>query len=166
MPSAKADAFSLAANSFAALLFYNPHMRHDKIEIYIHLIWTTWDRERWITPEIEFDLFPIINEMGVRHGAKTLALNGTWDHVHWLVKYSSTTRTCDLVKDAKGTSSKWANHQLPAFKWRPTYAAFSVSRWNVRSLCRYIGAQKEHHALHTTQPELESHDEDEIPDSE
>jgi REP element-mobilizing transposase RayT len=57
-------------------------------------------------------MFPIIYEIGERHGIKTLAMNGTRDHLHWLTKFSSTTRLCDLVKDAKGASSRFANSKL------------------------------------------------------
>jgi len=134
-------------------------MRHDKVEIYVHLIWTTWERAPWITPELEDEMFPVLCEMVERHGAKMLAVNGVSDHVHLLVKFASTTRLCDLVKDAKGVSSRLANQKLGAFKWRPTYAAFSVSRWNVRDLCGYIARQKEHHANGTLNARLESSDE-------
>lgn len=133
-------------------------MRQDKIEVYVHLIWTTWERTHWITPELERLMFPVLCEIANRHNALVLGVNGTGDHVHLLVKFSSTTRLCDLVKDAKGASSRLANDHLGdfTFKWRPTYAAFSVSRWNVRALCAYITRQKEHHAANTTNPHLES----------
>jgi REP element-mobilizing transposase RayT len=140
-------------------------MRHDKIEIYIHLIWTTWDREPFITPELEADIFPIMCEIVERHGAKILAVNGVADHVHLLVKFASITRLCDLVKDVKGVTSRTLNERNVPFKWRPTYAAFSVSRWNVRSLIGYIERQKEHHARGTTVEMLES-DGEEYDDSE
>lgn len=135
-------------------------MRHDKIEIYIHLIWTTWDREPLITPTLERDLFPIMCEIAERHGAKMLAVNGVSDHVHLLVKFASTTRLCDLVKDLKGTTSRTVNEREVLFKWRPTYAAFSVSRWNVRALAKYIGHQKEHHQAGTIIDVFESDGED------
>ena len=131
-------------------------MRYDKIEIYAHLIWTTYDRHPLITPELEADLFPVLCEMVERHGGKTLAVNGVPDHVHMLVKYSSTTRTCDLIKDVKGASSSFLNEQLGDFKWRPTYAAFSVSRWDVNKIANYIARQKEHHAEGTIIEALEA----------
>ena len=134
-------------------------VRHDKIEIYIHLIWTVYDRHLLITPAIEADMFPIIYEMGTRHKVKTLALDGMPNHIHWLVKDASTTRTCDLVKDAKGASSAFANGVLGDFKWRPTYAAYSVSRWDVLKITDYIERQKEHHREGTTRKRLESEDE-------
>ncbi len=142
-------------------------VRGDKIEIYVHFIWTTFDRQEWLTPKLEVDLFPIIIGLGERHGCRTMAINGVTDHMHWLVKYSSTTRTCDVAKDAKGNSSEWLGNQIESFKWRPTYAAFSVSRWNVRKICNYIARQKEHHLQGTTDSRLESEDKWlEIPDGE
>ena len=134
-------------------------VRGDKIEIYVHFIWTTWDRTAWITPESETDLFPIINAVGQDNGVKTLALNGMPDHLHWLVKYSSTTRTCDVAKNVKALSSGWMRNHLEWFKWRPTYAAYSVSRWDTVKIRAYIEAQKEHHLKATTRSGLESEDE-------
>ena len=127
-------------------------MRRDKIEIYIHILWTTWNREFLITPSLEVDLFPLLVAMGERHRAHTLMVNGVPDHIHWLVRFSSTTLLCDLVKDAKGTSSKCLNETLGNFKWRPTY---SVSPWNVPKIKDYIARQKEHHADKTFKPRLE-----------
>lgn len=134
-------------------------VRGDKIEIYVHFIWTTWDRHEWITPELEAELFPLINSLGQERGVKTLALNGVPDHIHWLTKYSSTTLTCDLVKEVKAISSGWMGDRLEWFKWRPTYAAFSVSRWDIPRIRAYIENQKAHHSQGTTRKRLESADE-------
>ena len=142
--------------------FIHHNMRHDKIEIYIHLIWTTWDRTPWLTPDLEAELFAILGAMFKRHNALPILINGVPDHVHCLVKFSSTTLLCDMVKDAKGVSSRWANERLGYFKWRPTYAAFSVSRWDVPLIRDYIANQKEHHGADTTNARLEGSDEDEI----
>ena len=134
-------------------------MRHDKIEVYLHLIWTTWEREPFITPDLEAEMFPIICAMMERHDAKVLGTNGVGDHLHLLVKFSSTTRLCNAVKDAKGASSRFAHQTIAGFKWRPTYAAYSVSYWNVPKILNYIARQKEHHANGTLKPQLESGDE-------
>jgi hypothetical protein len=64
-----------------------------------------------------------------------------------------------LVKDAKATSAQLAITRLGHFKWRPTYAAFSVSRWNTRKIADYIERQKEHHENGTLKMPLESGDE-------
>ena len=138
-------------------------MRKDKIEVYVHIIWTTFDREQLISPALENDLYPLICGMGERHGARTVAINGMPDHVHWLVKFSSTTQLSALLKDAKGTSSKFAKERLGKFRWRGSYAAFSVSRWNVRSVATYIALQNEHHANGTIKPKLESGWDDDWP---
>jgi putative transposase len=140
-------------------LNYDFSMRHDKIEIYAHILWTTYDRHPLISPQLEAELFPLICNIGESHGVKTLAINGMPDHLHWLAKFSSTTRLCDLVKEAKGASARLALKKLDYFKWRPTYAAFSVSRWDIRNIAGYVAGQKEHHASGDLKMALESGDE-------
>lgn len=44
-------------------------MRRDKVEIYLHLIWTTWDREPYITPDLEAPIFDLTRAMVERHDA-------------------------------------------------------------------------------------------------
>lgn len=89
-----------------------------------------------------------------------LALGGVADYLHLLICVASTNRLCDLVKDAKGATSRWATAQGAPFKWRPTYAVFSVLRWDVPKIKDYILCQKAHHADGLTRPALEVSDEE------
>jgi len=141
-------------------------MRGDKVEIYIHLIWTVWDREPLISPELEESLYKLTRAMIERHDATVISIGGVADHVHLLVRSASTTRVCDMVKDAKGAASRLIHQTVNGFKWRPTYAAFSVSRWDVSALAGYIANQKQHHAKGTIKAQLEQNDEVVIYDGE
>ena len=47
------------------------------------------------------------------------------------------------------------NGILGNFRWRPTYAAYSVSRWDVPMIINYIRNQKLHHADKTCEILLE-----------
>ena len=134
-------------------------MRRDKIEIYLHLIWTTWDRHPFITPKLEEPIYDLTRAMLERHNSYTVAIGGVADHLHLLARVASTTVLCEMVKDAKGSSSRWATSQGHTFKWRPTYAAFSVSLWDIEMVKHYILNQKEHHAQGTTDNILEMADE-------
>ncbi len=129
--------------------------RRDKVEIYLHLMWTTRDREPLISPEWEEELFAVMHEMLERHRCGLVASGGVEDHVHLLITFHATTCLSDLMKDLKGTSSRFAGGRVDNFKWRPTYAAFSVSRWDVRKIKKYILNQKEHHAQGTFKDALE-----------
>ena len=135
-------------------------MRRDKIEIYLHLIWTTWDREPLITPAWEERIYDLTQAKVELNGGRTLAIGGIADHLHLLVAVSSTTLFCDLVREAKGATSRLVAESGDAFKWRPTYAAFSVSRWNVAQIRSYVRRQKEHHGANSTIAKLEASDEE------
>ncbi len=134
--------------------------RRDKVEIYLHLLWTAWDRQPFINPEWEADLYAILGEMAHRNKCILVAEGGIEDHVHCLVTLHATTRLCDLIHDMKGNSSKFAHEHCADFKWRPTYAAFSVSRWDVPKIKNYVRGQKEHHRDGTTRDGLENFDEE------
>ena len=56
-------------------------MRHNKLALYVHLVWTTWDRLPLISPEIERGLHHRLESEARRLGCKVLTLNGTEDHV-------------------------------------------------------------------------------------
>jgi len=133
-------------------------MRHDKIELYIHLVWATWDRLPLILPDIERALYRSIGETAQSLGCRVLAINGMPDHVHVLLRIPATLPVSKLVQQLKGFSSRFANDQLQLdykFKWMGFYGAFSVSRWDVPKIMTYINGQKEHHGADKLMPELE-----------
>jgi putative transposase len=133
-------------------------MRRNKLALYVHLVWATWDRLPFITSEIERRLHRNIESEAQEQGCMVLALNGTDDHVHVLVSIPATISIANLVKQLKGVSSHFVNDELrPAhdFKWQGSYGAFSVSRWDVDKIVGYIKHQKEHHANGELLPEFE-----------
>jgi len=133
-------------------------MRHNRIEIYIHLIWSPWDRQPLILPSIERRLYRCLQSEAQSLKCEVLALGGTQDHVHSLLSFPATAYVSEVVKQMKGNSSLLANKELELpfdFKWSGAYAAFSVSRWDKSNLVTYIENQKQHHANGTTTPSLE-----------
>lgn len=133
-------------------------MRHNKLRLYVHLIWSTWNRWPLITAEIERAVYREMEQEAVRLNCKVLAVGGVDDHVHLLLEMPPTAALSDVVKQIKGASSLFVNDTLqPAqhFKWQGAYAAFTVSRWDVDNIIGYIQRQKEHHAAGTTKKSLE-----------
>ena len=109
-------------------------MRRNKLRLYLHLVWATWDRHPLITPEIERPLYRCIQKEAKNKGCTVLALNGVADHVHLLVSFPTTITIAELVKQVKGVSSYFVNQSLKPtteFKWQGFYGAFTVSRWDV-----------------------------------
>ena len=134
--------------------------RRDKVEVYLHVLWTTWDRMPLVEATWEDELFALLCSVAQKKKCVPIACNGMPDHVHLLIGLHSTTPICELVKSLKGTSAEMGMNRCDFFKWRPTYAAFSVSRWDVPMIKNYIRNQKIHHRDETVESQLECYDEE------
>ena len=92
-------------------------------------------------------------------GSTTLAINGMPDHVHLLIKHNTTSTIADIVKRAKGTSSRLINQVNlidDHFQWGKGYGVFAVSRWDTDKIIKYIQNQKTHHQRGYLIEDLES----------
>ncbi len=87
-------------------------MRRNKLALYVHLVWATWDRLRLITPSVERALHRVICQEVVKYGCEVVAINGIEDHVHLLVTLPTTVDIATVVKQAKGVSSHAANDSM------------------------------------------------------
>jgi putative transposase len=124
-------------------------MRHNKLSLFVHLVWATYDRLPMITPVIERRLHREIESEAIKQRCIVLALNGTPNQVHVVLILPSTISVAELVKQLKGVSSHFANevlHPEMPFKWQGSYGAFTVSRWDVDRVVGYVEHQKQHHA--------------------
>ena len=133
-------------------------MRRNKLALYLHLVWSTWDRLPMVTPQIERRLYRCIESEARDQGCTVLALNGVPDHVHLVVSFPATITISNLMKQVKGVSSHFVNKALlpdTQFKWSGGYGAFTVSRWDVDKVVQYVKRQKEHHTNDSLWPEWE-----------
>lgn len=133
-------------------------MRRNKLALYLHVVWATWDRLLLIKPEIERRLLRNVESEARKLGCKVLAINCMEDHVHILLAIPTTISIAELVKQMKGVSSHFANDELELdyqFKWQGSYGAFTVSRWDVDKIKQYVKHQKEHHVTGELMPEFE-----------
>jgi putative transposase len=142
-------------------------MRHNRLSLYLHLVWTTWDRLPLIELAAEARLHREIECEAINLRCTVLALNGTADHVHIVLTLPATVAVADLTKQLKGVSSHFVNEVLGSsmpFKWQGGYGALSISRWDVDRIVAYVQNQKRHHADGTVLPEWEqSYEEDADP---
>lgn len=124
----------------------------------MHLVWSTWDRLPLITPEVERVVYRCLKAECTDLGAAAIEIGGMDDHVHLLVRVPTTVSVATLVKHLKGASSHLVTH-APAppdfFKWQGGYGAFTISRWDVPRVQRYIQHQREHHTAGTLSATLE-----------
>jgi REP element-mobilizing transposase RayT len=124
--------------------------------ILIHLIFSTKNREPFITPEVEKELHPYMASIFRGLKSPSLTIDGTNDHVHILFSLCRTINIADLIQDVKTESSKWIKmkgQQFENFHWQRGYGAFSIGQSQVATLKRYIARQKVHHRRVTFQEE-------------
>ena len=124
--------------------------------VLIHLVFSTKNREPFITPAIESELHPYMAKIFRALKSPALAIDGTADHVHILFSLGRVMKISDLVEEVKTGSSKWIKTKAPAFRnfhWQKGYGAFSIGQSNVAALKRYIHGQKQHHRRVTFQDE-------------
>src|ERR1700687_5856644 len=117
--------------------------------ILIHLVFSTKNREAFITPTIETELHPYMAKIFRELKSPSLAIDGTNDHLHILFSLGRVIKVADLVEEDKTESSKWIKtkgREFRNFHWQAGYGAFSIGQSNVDTLKRYIRGQKRHHS--------------------
>ncbi|MFO0959409.1 MAG: IS200/IS605 family transposase [Isosphaeraceae bacterium] len=123
---------------------------------YIHVIFSTKDRQPLIGPAMQSRLHDYIGGILRADGCPLLAVGGMPDHVHLLVSLGRNMAIADLLRIVKANSSRWIHREFPAlsgFAWQSGYGAFSVSASNRGRVEEYIHGQAEHHRMVTFQDE-------------
>lgn len=123
---------------------------------YIHLIFSTKNRQPLISSEIESSLYGYIIGITNNLECPVLQIGGITDHIHILFKLSRKVSLAAFVEEIKKSSSKWVKTQGTGygnFYWQNGYGTFSVNPKQVDIVKEYILKQKEHHARKTFQQE-------------
>src|ERR1043166_6757134 len=131
-------------------------MSQSLVKILVHIVCSTKDRAKTITPEIEAPLYGYISGIITKNGARMVIAGGTFDHIHLLVSIGRIDLG-ELIGDIKRSSSVWIKRQdkkFAKFYWQRGYGAFSIGQSQVPSVSRYIRDQKEHHKQQIFQDEF------------
>ena len=91
----------------------------------------------------------ILRKVAANANLHTLAIGGTSNHIHMLIKMPSTRSIADVLREVKANSSARIRKYVPAFAWQDGYGAISVSPSAVTAVIRYINRQEEHHSKTT-----------------
>ena len=132
-------------------------MSHTYTNILIHALFSTKDRQPWLTPEIRDEAFRYLGGTINELGGQSLLVNGPRDHVHMLYVQPRTLSIASTMEKVKSHSSGWLKDRWPDrryFGWQTGYAAFSVSKSHEEQVKRYIGNQEEHHRKVSFQEEV------------
>ena len=107
----------------------------------IHLIYSTKDRDPFLSPEIRSNLFKYKACILKEWKSPALVIGGVADHVHVLFCLSKNHSLVKVIEEVKKGSSKWMKTQGPefrAFHWQAGYGAFSVGQSHVDAVRRSI----------------------------
>ena len=116
--------------------------------IYIHLVFSTKNREPLILPPYEKELHKYITHVCNEIGCSALAVSGYTDHIHVLCRLSRQMTIANLVSKIKAHSSRWMktkSEELAHFYWQNGYGAFSISHGHVEAVKKYVLNQQKHH---------------------
>jgi REP element-mobilizing transposase RayT len=111
-----------------------------------------------IDPEIEPALYNYIRNKCEENKCWLIAIGGTSDHVHILVRFTTSILISKLVHQIKGASSHYIAQIIRPddfFKWQGGYSAFTVSPNQMKSISAYILNQKQHHKNHSLKKKWE-----------
>ncbi len=115
-------------------------MGQSLVNIFVHIIFSTKNREQFISPAIENDLYAFLGNECQKLECKPIKIGGHFDHVHILCRMSKQVSIVTLLKAIKAHSSIWIKtkgESLDNFYWQDGYGAFSVSETDI-DRCRRI----------------------------
>ncbi len=126
-------------------------------KIYIHLVFSTKNRERVLPDHLRTDLHSYMGGTLNGIGCRPIEINSEPDHVHVLFVMTRTESLSDVVGQLKKSATDWLRAHDPAlaeFHWQGGYGAFSVSQSAVEEVRAYIRNQREHHKRVSFQDEF------------
>lgn len=124
--------------------------------VLIHLVFSTKNRERFLTPAVQAELHPYLAGTLDNIHCPSLQVGGIEDHVHLFFGMSRTRTIAEVVETVKTSSSKWIKTKgaaFAAFHWQSGYGAFSASQSDADTVVAYILNQAQHHQKMTFQDE-------------
>ena len=128
------------------------------IRIWIHLIWSTKNRQKMINSEFRDNLIDHIKLNCKEKDVWLDSINCLNDHIHLLVSLNADVPVSKTVMLIKGESSHWINKNKftkGKFQWQEEYMAISVSESLVDKVRNYIKNQEAHHKRKTFAEEYE-----------
>ncbi len=116
--------------------------------VWIHVIWSTKNREPLLVKSIRYDLFNYLKSYSEQNGILLDTVNGVEDHVHLLLRLKPIQSISEVMNSLKGASSRWVNlvgEFEGQFKWQNGYGVFSVGEEHIKKVRSYIYDQEMHH---------------------
>ena len=126
-------------------------------QIYVHLIFSTKKRRRWLDDTIRPRIHTYLATLARDDGCPFVHVGGPDDHIHMLVDLGKKTDPVTLTGKVKQESSRFVKTlgtDYEPFYWQAGYGAFSVGPTRIKDVMAYIDGQKKHHKRQTFQEEF------------
>ena len=95
--------------------------------IHVHVVFSTKNRAPLLDGKSDVGaVHAYLAEIAKRLDCPPVAVGGTNDHVHLLVRLGRSISIADMVKELKRASTSWIKQTVPHFAWQAGYGAFSV----------------------------------------
>ena len=140
-------------------------MAHTFTSLLTHVVFSTAGRAPFLADAIRPDMHAYLGGILRELHAVPIAIGGTADHVHLLMRLPADLAVADCLRVVKTNSSRWAKERWPqrrSFAWQGGYGAFSVSESQRGAVISYIQDQARHHRRISFQQEflamLKKHD--------
>ena len=125
-------------------------------KIYVHIVFSTKNREQMISDEIKEELFNYLGGVCKNLECNPIQVGGYRDHIHILCLLSKKITLVKLLEEVKSASSKWIKtkgEKFSDFYWQSGYGAFSVNPTEIEVVTNYIRNQEEYHKVKSFQDE-------------
>ena len=125
-------------------------MSQSLTKIYIHIVFSTKNRNYIIGEDIKDELYNYIGGICKRLECYPVKVGGYTNHIHILCILSKKLTLIKLIEEVKKNSSKWIkdkNKKYLNFYWQDGYSTFSVNPTEIDIVVSYINNQTEHHRI-------------------
>ena len=125
-------------------------------QIYIQIVFAVQNRNALILTNWESELYKYITGIVQNKGQKMLSINGTSNHIHFLIGMKPSCCLSDLVREIKKSSNSFIKEKKFTkfnFQWQEGFGAFSYGHSQLSDVIQYIEKQKEHHKNRTFKDE-------------
>ena len=131
-------------------------MPQSLVKNYLHITFSTKNRQPFIDDIIENELFSYLGGICKNQECYPIIVGGYKNHVQILCLLSRKIALMKLVEELKANSSKWIKTKgkdYQKFYWQNGYGGFSVNPKQLDVVKKYILNQKDHHRNKTFKEE-------------
>ena len=129
-----------------------------QVFLYVHAIWSTAERKKWLTKPVRVVLFTHLKKAAEEKGIKLMQVDGGEEHAHLLLQLHPAQNLSQVIRQLKAESEDWLNAaQLlkESFAWSEELIAYSVSPGSLQQVQSFIERQDEYHKAKSFESEIE-----------